>query len=366
MNTPVVYLFYKRIEVVSKTFLQIKRAKPNKLYLFSDGAATESDSIDLVKTRNFVDSMIDWDCEVRRYYLDKNIGVWKIYLHVLDEVFKYEDRLIYLEDDILASLSFFRFCDELLEKYKDDDQVFIVGGMSGLGPTLKSGHPSYIYTYGVSAWGHAIWKRTYLKFARDLSFLSNEYYYRAIKSNLEYHKQTKWVEIMIHNWKKPDNPFNNGMEFYLMGLSQYILYNAVGILPSLNLIKNIGDASGSEHSDESKLLSKSQRKIFNYPIYEIDFPLTHPEFRIIDHTPYLSSRKSNLVIKLISIANKVERIIRIFIFGGPKYFIYKSKKKLKYLRYEKEKKQVFKKFTEDNDFTNLNSLLSNYSNEDRC
>ena len=43
-------------------------------------------------------------------------------------VFENVDRAIILEHDCLPSQDFFRFCEELLEKYKDDERFMHISG----------------------------------------------------------------------------------------------------------------------------------------------------------------------------------------------------------------------------------------------
>jgi hypothetical protein len=71
--------------------------------------------------------MIDWDCTVVERFLETNVGVWAIYQYILDYVFQFEDRLIYLEEDILPNNDFFEFCNTLLERFKDDERIYMIG-----------------------------------------------------------------------------------------------------------------------------------------------------------------------------------------------------------------------------------------------
>jgi hypothetical protein len=72
----------------------------------------------------------------------------------IDWAFGEVDRLIILEDDCVAHPTFFRFCGELLERYRDQPDVMEV---SGTNPAPWRGRPSFRFsTYG-SLWGWATW-----------------------------------------------------------------------------------------------------------------------------------------------------------------------------------------------------------------
>ena len=71
-------------------------------------------------------------------------------------MFEHETEGIILEDDCLADPSFFQFCDELIDRYRDDKRVSSICGTSY--------HPDVDYPYSYYAsqftdvWGWATWK----------------------------------------------------------------------------------------------------------------------------------------------------------------------------------------------------------------
>jgi hypothetical protein len=342
INSPVVFVFYKKVDTTIKAFEKIREVKPRVLYLFSDGPKANDDKSVILALRNTISNLVDWNCEIYENYLETNVGVWGIYKYALDIVFNKEDRLIYLEDDIVASNSFFRFCDELLERYYYSDQIYMIGGMSGLKPTSEKN--SYFYTPFASPWGHALWKRTYLNFPTDLSFLDDEYYLRLVKNSFIHNGRYSWYKSVIYNWKNPQNVINNGMEFYLMGLNDFILNNAIAILPSVNLVKNIGAVDGAEHSDDLKLLPRSMRRLYEMEIYELEFPLIHPKYRIIDHD-YLRKSYPKKRFRIISLFFvKLERVTRILVYGGPSKFINKLSSKFNSINHEIKKNLLARRY----------------------
>ena len=128
MESAVSYLFYNRLKQIQITFPIVKNYKPKKLYLLADGPKNENDSNDCDACRTFVECSINWECEVIKIYSDVNLGLAKRTVSALDEIFKYEDRIIFLEDDNLVDESFFMFCNELLERYCNENKIFHIGG----------------------------------------------------------------------------------------------------------------------------------------------------------------------------------------------------------------------------------------------
>lgn len=339
IKSPVVYNFFVRPEISKIVFEQIRKAKPNILFLVSDGPRSKDENKIILSHRKQIEDMIDWDCKVNKLYFENNIGVDKIMISTYEGVFKNYDRMIFLEEDILPDLSFFGFCDQILEKYKDDESIYLIGGMNFLEEYPKNENPSYFFVNTTSTWGMAIWRRTFETMQRDLSILDDDYLMIAIKENFKYKRKENHYKHLIFKKKYPKSLYPD-YEFWLMGFNQNILYNSLAIVPSKNLVLNIGDTSNSENSDDIKLYPKRMRKIANMKLYNMDLNLTHPKFKVVDfnYNKILSRKNVNSVLRSI---DKIERAMRILIFGGPKYFVIKLKKRYhKYRNYDRFTRKI--------------------------
>lgn len=323
-DIPVVYNFFVRPQISKKVFHEIKKFKPRILYLVSDGPRNEREKEIISLNRNQIEEMIDWECEVEKIYSNVNIG-FDIMKITYQEVFKKNDMMIFLEEDILPTQSFFHFCNELLIKYKDDPSIYIITGMNFLGKYPDDG-PSYFFVNSGSTWGMGLWKRTIELFQEDLSILDNKYINSIIKENMKIkNKYHHYQHLMVK--KNEEDAYIKDGELYLMGFNQNILYNSLAIVPSVNLVENIGDCEGSENSDKMIMLPKKMRYISNLSASEIEFPLKHPEFKIVDYVyGGLTAKLSPNSNAVSCVYYKFERGLRILIFGGPRYFYSKLKK----------------------------------------
>lgn len=340
-TTPVVYNFFIRPEISILVFKEIRALKPLKLYLVSDGPRNDNEKSLILENRNQIDGLIDWSCDVHRLYLDKNHGIDSIMELTYDFVFSREDRMIFLEEDILPSQSFFYFCEDLLEKYKDDDSVFLISGMNFLEEYPSNG-PSYFFVDSTSTWGMAIWKRTYDSMQKDLGFLDNSYYSSVIRRLMLRRNRFAFYQHLMVKKVFPEKKILDG-EFWLMGFNQNILYNALNIVPSVNLVLNIGNSKNAEHSDEAKLLPKRMRTINNMKKFELTFPLVHPKFKIVDYEyKSILDIKNSRFQNLLYLPNKLERALRILIYGGYSKFFRKSKLALNRYRNYTRYKNKFK------------------------
>lgn len=330
MSVPIVYNFFIRPDISKKVFKEIRDYKPNILYLVSDGPRTTEESLLVNFNRDQIESMINWDCDVRKLYYEHNQGMDSIMISTYEFVFKSEESLIFLEEDILPGPSFFKFCEEMLYKFKSDNSVYIIGGMNFLGeyPTTPNS-PSYFYTNIVSTWGYAIWKRTYKRIQYDLSFLHNEYYRSTVRALMLKRDRKRHYQHLMLKFTAPQKIDFDG-EFTLRGLNENVLYNSLAITPSKNLVSNIGDSEGAENGDDLKLYPKAMRRIAEMKVYEMEFPLIHPKFRIVDyHYKSLLRQQGNGLIRKVLI--KIERAIRIIVFGGRVKFFKKIRRYFKRL-----------------------------------
>ena len=76
MNSPILFLVFNRLDPTEKVFSAIRRAKPKKLYIASDGPRKselqEGDKVNEIRT--YVVNKVDWDCEVNTLFRDSNLG----------------------------------------------------------------------------------------------------------------------------------------------------------------------------------------------------------------------------------------------------------------------------------------------------
>lgn len=127
LETPVVFLVYNRPHVTRRVFDAIAQARPRRLLIVADGPKSRADEDACAQVRALLDS-IPWDCDVERNYSDVNLGVRLRPPTGIDWAFSLVDEAIILEDDCLPHPSFFAFCAQLLDRYRDDERVMQIGG----------------------------------------------------------------------------------------------------------------------------------------------------------------------------------------------------------------------------------------------
>lgn len=179
VDVPVKINIWTRPECQRKQFEVIKQARPSILFVTSDGGRNEREWQLIYQNRKIYDEEIDWDCKVYKLYMDHNLGMYAMGEKRTELIWNTVDRCIMLEDDILPSVSFFQYCAELLEKYKDDERIECICGMNHLGKS-ENVLSDYFFSRQGSIWGFAVWKRT-IKGRGDFSYFYDSYVMELLK-----------------------------------------------------------------------------------------------------------------------------------------------------------------------------------------
>lgn len=291
VDVAVLLIFFTREEQTVRTFEQIRKARPARLYLYQDGARVGrgDDMKNLIKCRKAVENMIDWDCEVHKFYQEENYGCDPSEYISQKWMFSTEEKGIIIEDDDVMSVSFFRFCKELLDKYENDTRINMICGMNHLGIYTECPYDYFFSQGGGAIWGWASWRRVIDQWDPNYTLLDDEYNIRLLKANVG----SERVNSFISTCKRHKN---SGREHYesIFGYNRFF-NSTFNIIPKKNMTCNIGVAAESTHSvNNINLLPKSIRRQLFMEIYEIDFPLKHPVC-MLDEVIY--KRKIDLLLK---------------------------------------------------------------------
>ncbi len=277
MNTPVAFIIFNRPDHTAKVFAAIREARPSKLLIIADGPReNHPDDQEKCRSARAVIEQVDWPCEVLKNYAEKNIGCKYRVSSGLDWVFSLVEEAIVFEDDCLPHPSFFRYCEELLEKYRYDYRIGIISGHNNLFGYRRN-FDSYYFSNIPYVWGWATWKRSWESYDVNISDWPTVRDSGRLKDALHHDIEVKsWTSIFDHQY----DGFFNTWDYQLMFTS--LINNWLNIIPNTNLISNLGFDENATHTRDS--LNPLSKQICQ----EILFPLNHPQFFIHDN---VSERK---------------------------------------------------------------------------
>lgn len=266
ISSPVAFIIFNRPETTQKVFDVIKEAKPPKLFVIADGPRNnkpgEKSACDEVRK---LTEQVNWECEVFRNYSATNLGCKSRIVSGLDWVFQQTDNAIILEDDCLPDISFFRFCDELLEKYRNDEKVRMISGNKVLYTyELKE---SYYFSRFVRIWGWATWKRVWKEYDANIPNWSS-------LRNSDLLSQILKTKAAVKYWKTILDEVKSGIiDAWSLQLQLDQFKNkGLTVIPSKNLVINLGfDNSDATNTKGSGGLYQKMK------LESLTFPLSHPD-----------------------------------------------------------------------------------------
>lgn len=255
---PVVLIVFNRPELVKKQLAQLKRIKPQKLYIVSDGArAGQSDEAALVNEVRALFDIIDWRCCVEKIYAVENMGCDKRIVSGLFEVFEMEEQAIILEDDCLPHESFFDFCKILLERYKDNPDIMYISGTKWVQD--YSIPFDYGFSYNTGTWGWATWQRAWKEWHWNIDEWQREKK-KWLKGIYSRRFRKNWIRDMERYFEKDSIPWDYVWRF--------CVGRRLSIFPSINLIENLGFGEKATHTKEKMEgydARTSELKIVSHP-----------------------------------------------------------------------------------------------------
>lgn len=260
MKKAILFLIFNRLDTTQRVFEEIKKAKPPRLYLASDGAREDKGGEKEIvqKTRDFILNNINWDCEVKTLFRDKNLGCGKAVSSAISWFFENEEDGIILEDDCLPHSSFFNFCEELLDYYKDNKKIWHISGDQFV-PNFDNG-ASYYFAKNMHCWGWASWRDRWIQYEFDL----NDYGENNVNKFSENRNVQKyWIEI-VNSLKKDEIDTWDYQWMFCIVKNDGLCVN-----PSKNLVSNIGFREDGTHT------SDKDNPLANMPVYGID-EIIHP------------------------------------------------------------------------------------------
>lgn len=261
-ETPILFMVFNRPDATKRVFEEIKKQKPKKLFIAADGPRiNRPEELAKCQAVREVVEKINWPCEVQKLFREKNLGCKMACSSAIDWFFNNVSEGIILEDDILPDPSFFQFCKELLEKYRDNPKIMAICG-SNLAESWNTPH-SYFFSKYAYVWGWASWRRAWKHFDVFMKSWAENSNQEVIRKRLNNSKQWK-----VKKWQF-DRTFWGRKDTWDYQWEYAVLFKGgLSIFPKVNLIENIGLDQDATHTIGDKKFSLSRKKMA--------FPLNHP------------------------------------------------------------------------------------------
>jgi hypothetical protein len=264
---PVLFLIFNRPEMTQRVFASIREASPAKLFIAADGPRNDKpNEAEICEQTRRIIKTIDWDCNVATLFREKNLGCKNAVSSAIDWFFTHVEEGIILEDDCLPSQSFFPYCQELLERYRNDTRIMQICGSNFLKTSLDESY--YFSKYG-PIWGWATWRRAWKYYDVDMA------HWMIVKQK-RLHYDFCFDEDEIRAREEIfDKIYAGNIDTWdYQWVFTKLIHNGLSITPKENLISNIG------FSEEATHTTNKGDKRENLERKELEFPLVHPSFML--------------------------------------------------------------------------------------
>lgn len=266
-QTPILLLTYNRPHLAERVFEAIREQEPSRLYIAADGPRAnrvgDAEKCQQVRT---IAGKVDWDCQVQTFFLDENLGCKLAVSSAIDWFFKQEEEGIILEDDCLPHTDFFRYCEELLAYYRQEEKVWMISGTNQIGHYET--RTSFHFAHLGSVWGWATWKRAWRHYDVNMNDWPQN------QNVFENHFSTELAQQRKAVTEKTYQGHINTWDYqwaYAM-----VKNGGLSVVPSVNLVENIGFGEDATHTEAKP------EGLYNKTDKGIGFPLKYPAEVVAD------------------------------------------------------------------------------------
>jgi hypothetical protein len=250
LKTPVLLITFNRPEHTHKVLEEVKKQQPEKLFVFQDGAreGNKMDTEKCVAVRETINNLIDWNCELHTNFSEKNLGCGKGPATAITWFFENVEEGIIIEDDTIPSNDFFGYAEELLQKYRNNNQIMVIGSVDI--DKKKYGNASYYFSMmnrNLYAW--ATWKRAWQNFDYFLENVTVKQLRKAMKF---YQASSKEILYWSERLKEIHKDRLNESSWDIQFLISIWINKGIGICPNVNLSTNIGFGQEATHTFDPK------------------------------------------------------------------------------------------------------------------
>ncbi len=258
MTPPVLYLIFNRPDLVEQSFAPIRQARPKQLFIAADGPrADRGNEFELCRETRLIVDKVDWDCEVRTLFREKNLGCRFAVSSAIDWFFDHVEMGVIIEDDCVVDASFFSFCQELLVEYRHDERIMAICAEGFPSPNApQSSNSSFDFSGIPLIWGWATWRRAWRLYDDDMRLAKREDFPQWLAS---YYQSGSVEAFWITQLSLTHNGTYNTWDY--RWIQSVWANHGLAIIPCVNLVNNIGYDERATHTTGTKPHGPSERKL---------------------------------------------------------------------------------------------------------
>lgn len=299
-KVPVLVLAFNRTDHVVEAMKSIREYRPDRIYLECDGPRKdkggERDAVDA--TRKAMLEAIDWPCEVKTLFREENLGCAHAVYGAISWFFEHEEYGIICEDDVILGKDFFRFCEELLPRYANEDKIMSI---SARNHSSRTDIPnSYVYSYRQNCWGWASWARAWGKMDMSMSYipkLTYKFLFQRFGMIETFIRMRGYASAYKHL-----DTYNSWASRWFLSV---LVCNGLVIVPGVNLAVNIGTDGGSHY------YKGDVNPYADLKICEMKWPLHYNDSFVVERKQAKFDSDDFIMLRKIGVRKRVKKLLHL-------------------------------------------------------
>ena len=262
---PVLLLGFNRPDLFAQLLEVVRAAGPRMLLIALDGPrpGNARDARDCEQVRRLAEE-VDWAPTVHLNTRERNLGCGPAVSSAISWAFELVERAIVLEDDCLPDGTFFPFCDELLERYADDERVMQIAATNWGASRRRYQGWSYGFSAFAPVWGWATWRRAWRLYEYRLDSWPR-FKREGLLDGLPISRRFR--ALMRYEW---DTVHAGGGTWDHQWQYAVMRNSALSVSPSRNLCVNLGFRADATN------LSEPDYVFAKLPLETLELPVRHP------------------------------------------------------------------------------------------
>jgi hypothetical protein len=246
-NLPVLIVGFNRTSSLRRVLeATLKSSVVGPIYISVDGPKQNSngvvDGID-PKFLHELSEMSKNGTKIRLLQHPENLGLGSHVRLAIDWIFESEAVATILEDDCLPSKDFFPFASHMLTLYEAEKRVFTVAG-TNMPSYSPAGGQNHFFSRYPRVWGWATWRDRWTQ-VEDLRVLPQAIFDAQLEiglSRLGRKARSFWISRMSSSRAPNSNVWEQDL------VLRALAFDLLTVVPSVNLVKNIGEGGLATHT----------------------------------------------------------------------------------------------------------------------
>lgn len=246
VNEPILLIAFNRPDLLTQVIDRLRLVEPKRIFLAVDGPRSDREGeAESVRECQQAVAAIDWPCQVDTLFQESNLGCGLGVSTAISWFFSHVESGIILEDDIIPDLSFFPYCETLLERFRFDERVIAISGSNFVPPSGLT-HPEEPFHFAQvpHIWGWASWRRAWEPYELDISGWRRHLPLRTLwkRAGKSLAGTMFWASSFELLARKQVDTWDGQLVYLAMRKGQLTATSNV------NLVENIGFGEGATHT----------------------------------------------------------------------------------------------------------------------